>query len=659
MARGRSVGRSAKRGLACVAAIIAWLAGAPAAPGATLGTSSYFGGSHHDQVIDVAVDPAGNVYVTGWTMSPDLPVRNPVFGFTGGEGYPDCEHFGCPDAFVAKLAPGGRELIYATYLAGSRLDEATGIALDTAGNAYVVGRTNSEDFPAGGDPQTVSGGSRVFVVKLAPDGSFAWTRYVGPTGSLTEADVAVDDAGRLYVVGETNNTDFPTTPGAYDRECRDRTIPGPCIDAYVARLTTSGAHVATTMLGGNDSHETGTSVAIDRAGRPVVAGYVGAPMYGFPTTPGTYGETPEPSGRAAFVARLSADLAQLEWAAAFGGRDGDHVLGLALDPQDRPVVVGSTDSRDYPTTPGAVDRQCNNSDDWYSCPGTPDGFATKLTHDGSGLVWSTYLGGFGEDVAHAVAADGHGVAIAGATSHAQTFPLRDPYQAQVRYSQAECPGPSLCTDSFLVRLSDSGGLVLGTVLGGVSMEEARGVAIDPGGGAWIAGTAFSDDVPVTAGALQPARAGGDCPMSDLQRFPNCSDGLLAAFAPGSSAPASDPVPASAPASAVPSSTPAAEAARPTLAPRRLTVRRRGRDLVGRLRGDPRCVSGARILVERRDRGRRRVVRRARTGARGRFSVRLPARRGRYQVRAPAVTRAGVACGAARVPVASHGSVSRR
>jgi hypothetical protein len=174
-----------------------------------------------------------------------------------------------------------------------------------------------------------------------------------------------------------------------------------------------------------------------------------------------------------------------------------------------------------------------------------------MTADGSGLVWSTYLGGFGEDVAHAVAADGDGAAIAGETSHAQTFPLRDPYQAQVRYSQEECPGPSPCTDSFLVRLSDSGDLLYGTVLGGTSMEQARAVAVDPGGSAWIAGTAFSDDFPVTAGAPQPARAGGDCPMMDLRRFPNCSDGLLAAFAPGT------PAPASAPAPPVPSSTPVA------------------------------------------------------------------------------------------------------
>ena len=305
MARRRAVGRVVTRGLACVAASIAALVGAPAAPGATLTTSSYFGGTHHDQITDVAVDPAGNVYVAGWTLSSDLPVRNPLFGFTGGADDNACEDFGCPDAFVAKLAPGGQSLIYATYLAGSRFDEATGIAVDSAGNAYVAGRTNSEDFPAGGNPQPVSGGSRAFVVKLTPDGSsLAWTRYVGPTGELTEADVAVDDSGRLYVVGETNHTDFATTSGAYDRECRDRTVPGPCIDAYVARFTTSGTHVATTLLGGNDSHETGTSVAIDSAGRPLVAGSVGAPMYGFPDTPGAFGETPEPSGAAAFVARL-------------------------------------------------------------------------------------------------------------------------------------------------------------------------------------------------------------------------------------------------------------------------------------------------------------------------------------------------------------------
>ena len=139
--------RSAHR-LAGLAATIGCLVAAPAAPAASLSVSTYFGGSHHEEIIDVATDPAGNVYVTGWTMSADLPVRNPQFGFTGGADDFECDDYGCPDAFVAKLAPGGRSVIYSTYLAGSRLDEGSGIAVDAAGNAYVVGRTNSEDFPA-------------------------------------------------------------------------------------------------------------------------------------------------------------------------------------------------------------------------------------------------------------------------------------------------------------------------------------------------------------------------------------------------------------------------------------------------------------------------------------------------------------------------------
>ena len=291
--------------------------------------SSYLGGTHHDQVTDVAVDPAGYVYVTGWTASADFPVHNPLFGFTGGVDDFECDDFGCADAFVAKFAPGGGSLVYSTYLAGSRLDEGTGIAVDAAGSAYVVGRTNSGDFPAGGDPQTL-GGSGTFVVKLGPGGALEWTRYVGRTSRYTDSDVAVGDAGHVYVTGATDDEFFETTPGAYDRQCVDQYNDN-CTDSFVARFTTGGALLATTLVGGDFPDERAAAVAVDSAGRPVIAGVVGAPMYGFPRTPGSYGETPEPSGRAAFVARLSADLARLEWAAAYGGRDGDHVLDLALD----------------------------------------------------------------------------------------------------------------------------------------------------------------------------------------------------------------------------------------------------------------------------------------------------------------------------------------
>jgi hypothetical protein len=438
------------------------------------------------------------------------------------------------------------------------------------------------------------------------------------------ADIAVDDAGRVYVAGTTEDENFETTPGAYDRQCVDPRYNDNCSDAFVARFTTGGALVATTMLGGDFPNERAYAVAIDSAGRPVVAGWVGAPMYGFPRTPGTYGTTPEPSGRAAFVARFSADLSRLEWAAAYGGRDNDLIFGLVLDAQDRPIVVGSTDSRDYPTTPGAFDRQCNTSDEWYSCPGQPDGFATKLTADGTDLVWSTYVGGAGEDSAYAVAMGPDGsVSLTGTTSSEHAFPLKDPFQDDVRYSDASCDNRWYCEDGFVVRLSDSGALVHGSVLGGGSQDAGRGVAVGPDGTAWLGGVAYSSDFPVTAGQ----RTGGECPTWEYYDNPECSDGFISGIG---SLPASSPQPAT----SLDDPTPAATAQGASPEPERLTVVRRGRRLSGRLTG---CTGRARLVLERRSPARWRVVRRLRTRVDGSYVVRLPARAGRYRLNAPCIS----------------------
>jgi Beta-propeller repeat len=590
--------------LASLLAAVGWLVAAPAAPADTLSMSTYFGGSHHDQIKDVAVDAAGNVYVTGWTASPDFPLRNPRFGFTGGADEFECEEFGCPDAFVAKLARDGRSLIYSTYLGGSRLDEGTGIAVDAAGAAYVVGKSNSE--PGG-----------VFVMKLAPDGSAVeWTRRIGPISELTPADVAVDGSGHVYVSGTTWSPWFETTEGAYDRDCIDFQYFRTCVDSFVARFTSGGTLLATTMFGGHDSHEETHTIAIDRAGRPVIAGAVSGPQQGFPRTPGTFGQTPEGTGNAAFVARLSADLSRLEWAAAFGGRSSDYIFDMALDAQDRPVIAGLTESYDFPTTPGAFDRICDGDDDWEACPHQSDGFAATMNADGSGLVWSTYVGGSGDDAVYALALGPQGdVALTGIASAAYGFPLVDAYQSDSHDDDPSCFNRWYCDDAFLVRLSEAGALTYGSLLGGGSQDAGEGVAVGRDGTAWLGGVAYSSDFPVTSGQ----RAGGDCPTWEYYDNPECSDGFLTAFA---SLPAAPPA-GSSPGAAAPVAT--------TSAAPRLTVRRSGRRVSGRLRG---CPPRARLLVERRARGRWRIVRRVRTRADGRYSFRLPAREGRYRLRAP-------------------------
>ena len=193
-----------------------------------LSVSGFMGGSFDEAASDVAVDAAGNVYVTGWTTSRDFPTRNPLFAWD--EWNAVCGHDTCPDAFVAKYAPGGRQLVYATFLSGDRVDRGNGIAVDATGRAYVAGNTTSTDFPT---RNAVQGEYRcgdpfgdAFVAKLAPDGSaLEWSTYHGGCfGNLgdTARDIALDRSGNAYIAGYTDSFHFPTTPGAADRSLRAR-----------------------------------------------------------------------------------------------------------------------------------------------------------------------------------------------------------------------------------------------------------------------------------------------------------------------------------------------------------------------------------------------------------------------------------------------------
>src|SRR5439155_1546373 len=177
--------------------------------GTSLLYSTYLGGSGADEGLGIAVDGAGNAYVTGQTGSTDFPTTAGAFAtsFNGGD-----------DAFVTKLNPLGTGLLYSTYLGGSGADEGLGIAVDGAGNAYVTGETDSTDFPttAGAFDTSANGGFDAFVTKLNPLGtSLLYSTYLGGSGSDCGSGIAVDGAGNAYVTGSTGSANFPTTPGAF------------------------------------------------------------------------------------------------------------------------------------------------------------------------------------------------------------------------------------------------------------------------------------------------------------------------------------------------------------------------------------------------------------------------------------------------------------
>jgi len=222
-----------------------------------LSYSTYLGGAGNDLGTDIAVDQSGSIYITGITFSSDFPTEDPVQAARGGQ-----------DIFVTKLTADGSALAYSTYLGGSDDDEALGIAVDLAGEAYVAGQTLSSDFPTASPFQGTKRSSfdTAFVTKLRPDGSgLAYSTYLGGSGGEGGLGIAVDSAGSAYVAGTTFSEDFPVTPGAFQTESRN-------LDAFVAKLSPDGSSLAySTFLGGSGSEEA-WGIAVDSSGSAYLTG---------------------------------------------------------------------------------------------------------------------------------------------------------------------------------------------------------------------------------------------------------------------------------------------------------------------------------------------------------------------------------------------------
>src|SRR5262249_11474677 len=161
----------------------------------------YLGGNNVDQGNGIAVDAAGNAYITGYTASTNFPVQSPLRGSNAGS----------VDAFVTKMNPAGSALVYSTYLGGTETDYGTAIAVDAAGNAYVTGIVTSDDFPLVNpiDPKL---GSHVvddaFISKLNPSGSaLVYSTYFGGGSADDPYAIAVDQSGNAYITGRTNSSD--------------------------------------------------------------------------------------------------------------------------------------------------------------------------------------------------------------------------------------------------------------------------------------------------------------------------------------------------------------------------------------------------------------------------------------------------------------------
>src|SRR5260221_455384 len=235
--------------------------------GSALIYSTYLGGGDDDQGMGIAVDTDGNAYVTGSTLSANFPTTAGAFQPTYG---------GVTDAFVTKLNPTGSALVYSTYLGGSEVDFGTGIAVDVDGNAYVTGFTASADFPVTPGPQPLYGGGfDAFVTKLHATGSvLVYSTYLGGSGEDRGHGIAVDSAGNAYVTGQTASINFPTTAAAFQTTFGGGSATFG--DAFMTKLNATGLALDYSSFLGGSADDVGTGIAVDAVGNAYVTGHTGS-----------------------------------------------------------------------------------------------------------------------------------------------------------------------------------------------------------------------------------------------------------------------------------------------------------------------------------------------------------------------------------------------
>jgi hypothetical protein len=460
--------------------------------------STFLGGSQPDTAISIAIDSTGHAYVTGGTGSTDFPTTAGAFDRT-------CTgKFGCNRAFVAKLNPSGTGLIYSTFLGGNDSDAGTGIAIDSSGNAYVTGVTNSTDFP-GTFLSSTRGIDNAFVTKLNPAGSaLVYSALFG--GSVTNEAVAIalDSAHNAYITGNSQSNDFPTTNGAFQTAAAGDFHP------FLTKVNSTGtAFVYSTRIAGSTSTDFADSIAIDSSNNVYVVGDAGSDD--FPTTPGVIQQTKPPNTRTGFVAKVNPTGSDLVYSTFWG----DVVRAVAVDASHNAFVTG--EAQILPTTSGAFQR---------AQKGGGDAFVSKISPTGQALLYSTFLGGSQFDFGAGIAINQAGEAYILGGTLSSDLPV-----TSTAFEQFAPPGlcgdtaSSPCLKGFVAKLNATGTLSYSSYLSGgddvvdtSSGAPGQTIQVDANGSAYAVLSSGSQKFPTTNTALK-------------QKVTDPQDGVVAKITP--------------------------------------------------------------------------------------------------------------------------------
>jgi hypothetical protein len=417
--------------------------------------------------------------------------------------------------------------------------------VDAGGHAYVTGSTYSSDFPTDAssyeaiDPALANAHPTpvAFITKFHHDGSgLIYSTFLGGTGGDGATAIALDSGGNAYVTGTTSSNDFPVTPGAYK-------VNNAGDSSFVAKLNPTGTNLVYSTYIVASPTATGfigaTGIAVDSSGHAYVTGSTTSKS--FPVSANAFQKTNHALYSTAFVVKLSEAGNSALYSTYLGGSDYEYAYGIAVGNADEAYVAGTTYSHDFPKTSGAY--QAKNK---ATAKHMNNAFVTKLNSTGSGLVYSTYLGGSGVesgDTAYGIAIDASGDAYVTGNAYSDDFPTTNGAYQTVNHAQG-----TVADNAFVAKLNAAGSqLLYSTYLGGSGIvnlapiddnapaswgDSGSAIAVDSIGDAYVTGYAISGDFPVTNGAYMtqdPSELGnvdGNNPVAFFSKLNTAGSQLL-------------------------------------------------------------------------------------------------------------------------------------
>lgn len=413
--------------------------------------STYLGGSGYDVGNAIAVDAAGNAYVTGTTFSPSFPTTSSAY---------QSSFVGTSDVFVTKIGPTGN-LVYSTLLAGGQSQEGYGIAVDGQGCAYVTGYTDSSDFPTLNPWQpAMSGYSDGFVTKLSANGSsLSYSSFLGYAYDDAGYGIALDGNGNAYIAGETINQQSISK-------------------ILVAKITAAGTLAYKFSFGGTN-HDVANGIAVDNAGDVYITGFTQSTD--FPVSSNSI-QSYLGGASNAFLAKIAGATGNLIYGTYLGGVSSDQGNAIAVDNSGNAYITGTTRSYDFP-----LQNPLQSA-----LQGDSDAFVAKIDVTGNVLVYSTFLGQANEDEGYAIALDGSGCAYITGLTITPPFPP-PPASVQEAYVNNTAVIPA---DVFVVKIKDQGSrIVFFFLLGGNDDDWGNGIAVDQAGNIYVTGETWSVNFP--------------------------------------------------------------------------------------------------------------------------------------------------------------------